>query len=161
MKVDQGSGEAEGAGGGSQGADWGGEAVKGGVCEGEEEKEEEEDPQQVGGDDGEAVGVLQGSADGRETHVVTEGVAEDWTHQVTCSDEDEGSVGPEHCGVGELKHCGEEDPRQRPLSEPQQLDHVVEVSHSKKQRAGEDGGGRTSTGNQHGQHAGPEDQLLC
>lgn len=81
--------------------------------------------------------------------------------------------------------CREEDPRQRALPEPQQLDHVVEVSwksaqtqksspihqhqprppkpqltHSEEQRAGEDGGGRPSTGHQHGQHAGPEHQLL-
>lgn len=79
--------------------------------------------------------------------------------------------------------CREEDPRQRALPEPQQLDDVVEVSwksvrvrdprrsinltlpepgltHSKEQRAGEDGGGRPGTGHQHGQHAGPEHQLL-
>lgn len=86
---EQGSGEAEGAGGGSEGADRRGEAVEGGVSEGEEEEEEEEDPQQVGGQDCYAVGVLQRCADGRETHVVTEGVAEDRTHQVTCSTGDE------------------------------------------------------------------------
>ena len=79
----QGSGEAEGAGGGGEGAHGRGEAVVGGVSEGEEEEEEEDDPHQVGGEDGEAVGVLHRCADGRETHVVTEGVAEHGTHQVT------------------------------------------------------------------------------
>lgn len=81
----QASGEAEGAGGGGEGADWCREAVVGGVSEGEEEEEEEEDTQQVGGEDGEAVWVLQCRANGRETHVVTEGVTEHWTHQVTCN----------------------------------------------------------------------------
>lgn len=57
-----------------------------------------------------AVRVLQGGADGGETHVVTEGVAKDRTHQVTCSDEDESSISPKYCCVGELKHCREEDP---------------------------------------------------
>lgn len=80
-----GSGEAEGAGRGCESADRCGEAVEGGVGEGEEEEEEEEDPQQVGGEDGDAVGVLHGRADGGETHVVTEGVAEHRAHQVTCN----------------------------------------------------------------------------
>lgn len=80
----QGSGEAEGAGRGGEGADWGGEAVVVGVSEGEQEEKEEEDPQHVGGEDSEAVRVLQRCADGREAHVVTEGVAEHWTNQVTC-----------------------------------------------------------------------------
>lgn len=80
-----GSGEAEGAGGGGEGADRGGEPVEGGVREGEEEEEEEEDAQQVGGENCEALGVLQRRADGGETHVVTEGVTENRTHQVTCN----------------------------------------------------------------------------
>lgn len=104
-----GSGEAEGAGGGGEGADGCGEAVEGRVGEREEEKKEEENPEQVGGEDGEAMGVFQSSADGRESHVVTEGVAEDRTHQVTCSDENKSSVGPKHSCVGELEHCREED----------------------------------------------------
>lgn len=145
-----GSGEAEGAGGGGESADRCGEAVVGGVSEGEEEEEEKEDTQQVGGEDGDAVGVLHGCADGRETHVVTEGVAEHRAHQVTCSDEDKGSVGSEHCCVGELEHCREEDPWQCPLSEAQQLDHMVEMSHSKEERAGEYGSGRAGAGHQHG-----------
>lgn len=157
----QGSGKAEGAGGGGKGADRGGETIEGGVSEGEEEEEEEKDPKQVGGEDGKAVGVLQRCADGRETHVVAEGVAQNRTDEVACSNEDEGSVGSKHCCVGELEHCREEDPRQRPLSEPQQLDDMVEVSHSKEERAGEDGSRRAGTGHQHGQHAGPEHQLLC
>lgn len=86
---ERGSGEAEGAGGGGEGADWCNEAIVGGVSEGEEEKEEEEDPQQVGREDGYAVGVLQRCADGRETHVVTERVAEHRTHQVTCNTEED------------------------------------------------------------------------
>lgn len=81
----QGSGEAEGAGGGGEGAHRCRETVVGGVSEGEEEEEEEEDPHQVGGEDGEAVGVLHRCADSGKTHVVTEGVAEHWTHQVTCN----------------------------------------------------------------------------
>lgn len=85
MCVGGGSREAEGAGRGSEGADWCGEAIVGRVSEGKEEEEEEDDPKQVGGEDGEALRVLQGCADGRETHVVTEGVAEDWAHQVTCN----------------------------------------------------------------------------
>lgn len=85
---EQGSGEAEGAGGGGEGADWCGDAVVGGVSEGEEKEEEEEDPQQVRGEDGNAVGVLQRRADGGETHVVTEGVAEHRTHQVACNKEE-------------------------------------------------------------------------
>lgn len=76
----QGSRKAERAEGGGEGADRGGEAVEGGVSEREEKKKEKENPQQVGGEDSEAVGVLQGHADGREAHVVTEGVAEDWTY---------------------------------------------------------------------------------
>lgn len=35
------------------------------------------------------MGMLQSCADGRETHVVTEGVAEHRTHQVTCNTEEE------------------------------------------------------------------------
>lgn len=79
----QGSGEAEGAGGEGEGADWCGEAVVGGVSEGKEQEEEEENPQQVGGEDSEAVGVLHCCADSGKTHVITEGVAEHRTHKVT------------------------------------------------------------------------------
>lgn len=86
---EQESGEAEWAGGGSEGANWGGEAIVGGVSKGKEEEEEEKDPQQVGREDGDTVGMLQSCADGRETHVVTEGVAKHWTHQVTCNTEEE------------------------------------------------------------------------
>lgn len=85
----QGSGDAEGAGGGSESADRCEEAIVGGVSKGEEEEEEEEDPQHVGGEDGYAVGVLQRCADGGETHVVAERVAEHRTHQVTCNTEEE------------------------------------------------------------------------
>lgn len=67
-----------------KGADWCKEAIVGGVSEWEEEEEEEEDSQQVGREDSYAVGVLQRCANGRETHVVTERVAQHWTHQVTC-----------------------------------------------------------------------------
>lgn len=86
---ERGSGEAEGAWRGGEGADRCGDAVEGGVSKWEEEEEEEDHPQQVGGQDCYAVGVFQRCADSRETHVVTEGVAEDWTHQVTCNTEDE------------------------------------------------------------------------
>lgn len=78
-----GSGDAEGTGDGGEGADGGGKAVEDGVCEGEEEKKEKEDPQQVAGQDGETMGVLQGHAKGREAHVVTERVAQHRPHQVT------------------------------------------------------------------------------
>lgn len=57
----------------------------GGVCEGEEEEHEEDDAQHVGGEDGGPVRVLQSRADGREAHVVTEGVTEHRAHQVTCN----------------------------------------------------------------------------
>lgn len=77
--------EADGAEGGRQSADWRGEAIVGGVSEGEEEEDEEDDPQHVGGQDGGPVRVLQGRADGREAHVVTEGVTEHRAHQVTCN----------------------------------------------------------------------------
>lgn len=120
------SGEAKRAGGGAETARRRDSAVEGGVGEGEEEEEEEEDPQQVGGQDAEPVGVLQGAANGREAHVVAEGVTEHRADQMTCkssgqgaatstgqraapellltcSDEDEGRVGPEHRRVGELK----------------------------------------------------------
>lgn len=69
--------------GGGEGANWRGGAVVVWVGEREEKEEEENDPEKVGGEDGEAVGVLQGCADGREAYVVTEGVAEDWSHQVS------------------------------------------------------------------------------
>lgn len=85
----QGSGEAEGAGRGSESTDWREEAIVGGVCKREEEKKEEKDPHHVGGEDGYATGVFQRCADGGETHVVTERVAEHWTHQVTCNTEEE------------------------------------------------------------------------
>lgn len=88
----QGSGEAEGAGGGGEGAHRCGEAVVGRVSEGEEEEEEEEDPHQVGGEDSEAVGVLHRCTDRWETHVVTEGVAENRTYQVTCNTQEEETV---------------------------------------------------------------------
>lgn len=84
----RGSREAQGAGGGGESANRCGEDVVKRIGEREEEEEEEEDPQQVGGENGEAVGVLQGCADGGETHVVTKGVAEDWAHQVTCNREE-------------------------------------------------------------------------
>lgn len=100
------SGEAERAG---EGADWCREDIVEGISEGQKKKEKKEDPKQIGGENDEAMGVLQGCADGGETHVVTEGVAEDWTHQVACSDEDKGSVGPKHGCVGELEHSREED----------------------------------------------------
>lgn len=158
VRVGQGSGEAGGTGKGGEGADW--EAVIGGVGEGEQKEKEEEDPQQIGGEDSESVRVLQSCADGRETHVVTEGVAKYRTNQVACSDEDEGCVGSKHCRVGKLKHCREENTQQSALSEPQQLNHMVEVSHSEKEGAGYDSGRRTSTGHQHGQHACSEHQLL-
>lgn len=77
--------EADGADRGRQSADWRGEAVVGGVGEGEEEEDEEDHAQHVGGEDGGPVRVLQSRADGREAHVVTEGVAEHRTHQVTCN----------------------------------------------------------------------------
>lgn len=64
----------------------------GGVSEREKEEEEEEDSQQVGGEDGYAVGVLQRCANGRETHVVTERVAQHWTHQVTCKTSKRGNT---------------------------------------------------------------------
>lgn len=57
----------------------------GGVSEGEEEQDEEDHPQHVGGEDGGPVRVVQGCADGWEAHVVTEGVTEHRTHQVTCN----------------------------------------------------------------------------
>lgn len=84
----RGSGEAEGAGGGGESAHRCGEAIVGGVGEGEQAEQEEEYPHQVGGEDGEAVGVLHCRGDSRETHVVTEGVAEHRAHQVTCSREE-------------------------------------------------------------------------
>lgn len=87
--VGPGSGEAEGAGGGGQGADRGGEPVEGGVRERKEEEEEEEDTQQVGAENREALGVLQSRADGGKTHVVTEGVTENRTHQMTCNTDTE------------------------------------------------------------------------
>jgi len=77
-----GSGAAEGAGGGGEGAHGRGQAVVGGVCEGEEEEQEEDDAHQVGREDADGVGVLHHRADGREAHVVTEGVAEHRTNQV-------------------------------------------------------------------------------
>lgn len=83
VRVGQGSGEAGGTGKGGEGADW--EAVIGGVGEGEQKEKEEEDPQQIGGEDSESVRVLQSCADGRETHVVTEGVAKYRTNQVACN----------------------------------------------------------------------------
>lgn len=122
------SGEAEGVGGGAESAHRRDGAVERGIGEGEEEEKEEEDSQQVGGKDGELVGVCQGAADRWEAHVVAEGVAEHRADQVTwnsvgdggqggallpwrpererlltCSDEDEGRVGPEQGCVGELK----------------------------------------------------------
>lgn len=36
-----------------------------------------------------------------------------------------------------------------------------ELTHSKEEWAGEDGGGGAGAGHQHGQHTGPEHQLLC
>lgn len=38
---------------------------------------------------------------------------------------------------------------------------LTALTHSKEERAGEDGNRRASTGHQHGQHAGPEHQLFC
>lgn len=75
------------------------------VCEGEEEEEEEDYPEQVGGEDRVTLRVLEGRADGGETHVVTEGVAQHRAHQVTCSEKNEGCVCPKHCCVRELEHC--------------------------------------------------------
>lgn len=80
------SGEAERAGRGAEAADRCDSSIEGGVSEGEKEEEEEEDPKQVGGQDGESVGVLHGGADGWESHVVTEGVAEHRADQVTWND---------------------------------------------------------------------------
>lgn len=150
----------EGAGGDCQGADWGRQAVEEGVGERKEEEEEEDDAQSVEREDGEAVWMLQGRAQGREAHVVTEGVTQHRAYQVTCPDEDKGCVGSEDCSVGELKHCREKDPRDCALFKTQQLNHVVEVGHAEEQGASEDGGGRAGAGDQHGQHAGPEHQLL-
>lgn len=79
------SGEAQGAGRGGEGANRCWEHVVVRISEREEEEEEEEDTQKVTGKGGEAMGVIQGCADGRETHVVTEGVAEDGADQVTCN----------------------------------------------------------------------------
>lgn len=110
------------------------------VREGEEEEEEEENPEEVRGEDDEALRVLQSRADGGETHVVTERVAQHRAHQVTCSEEDECCVGPKHSCVRELEHCREKDARESALSETQQLDHMMEMSDSKEQRTREDGG---------------------
>lgn len=74
------------------------------------------------------MGVLQGSAQGREAHVITERVAQHRPHQVTCSDKYEGSVSSKDSGVGELEHCSEKDPRHSALSESQQFDHMMKVS---------------------------------
>lgn len=68
----KGSGQAEGAGIRGQSAHRRGEAVVGGVCEGEQEEDEEDHTQEVRAEDREALRVLQGRADGRKAHVVTE-----------------------------------------------------------------------------------------
>lgn len=77
------SGEAKGAGGWSEGTDWCGETIIEGVCEREEEDKKEEDPQHVGRKNHEALWMFKSCADGRETNVVTEGMTENWTHQMT------------------------------------------------------------------------------
>lgn len=89
--VEQASGEAKGAGGRSEGTDRCGETIIEGVCEREEEDKKEKDPQHVGRKNHEALWMIQCCADGRETHVVTEGVTQNRTHQVTWNTNEEES----------------------------------------------------------------------
>lgn len=101
---------ANGARHGGQGADGCGQAIEERVSHGEDKEEEEDDPQHVEGEDGEALGVIQGRAESGKTHVVAEGMAQHRTHQMTCPDENKGCVSSKYCSVGELEHCREENP---------------------------------------------------
>lgn len=74
---------ANGARHGGQGADGCGQAIEERVSHGEDKEEEEDDPQHVEGEDGEALGVIQGRAESGKTHVVAEGMAQHRTHQMT------------------------------------------------------------------------------
>lgn len=69
------------------------------VCKGKQEENEEDHTQEVKGEDGEALRVLEGCADGRKAHIVTEGMAQHRAHQMTSSEKDECCVSSKHSCV--------------------------------------------------------------